>query len=88
MDVSLRPDRGANIFGMLEDLHFPKFLTVCRDPTKQFMASVTAILYPATFLMIEVEPSNLVRRLECRRKGRHQCSEGRGSDRKVINKST
>ena len=84
MDVVLRSDHSANILGTLDDLHFAKLLTVCRHPTQQVTAIFTAILYPTTFPMIQVEPSNLVHHLERRRVGKHQCTEGRGSNRKTI----
>ena len=76
MDVALRSDHGANMSGILDDLHFSKLLTVCRHPTQQFMAIFTAILHPTTFLMIQVEPSNSVHHLERKRQGGHPCSEG------------
>ena len=84
LDVALRSYYGANILGMIDDLHFAKFLTVCRHPTQQVMAIFTATLYPTTFLMIQVESSHPIHNHEGRRQGGHQQPEGRGGHHKII----
>ena len=68
MDVALRSDHGAKIFGIRDDFHFAIFFTVCRHPMQQFMAMFTAVLRPTTFPMVPVEPSNPVHHLERRKK--------------------
>ena len=72
----LRSNHGADKLGILGDVHFAKFLTLCRHPTQQVMAIFTAILYPTTFLMIQVQSSHPIHNHQGRRQGGHQQLEG------------
>ena len=88
VEVALRSDHSANIFGVLDYFHFSKLLTGCRHPVQQLMKTFVAILYPTELPMIETEPSHPVHHLEGRREGGHQRREGRSSKRKIISIGT
>ena len=46
LEVALKSNHSAYIFGVLDYFHFAKLLTVCRHPLQQLMTDVIAILYP------------------------------------------
>ena len=72
MEVTLRSNHGAYMFGILDFFHFAKFITICRNPIQQFIATFAAILYPTAFRMIDVESSHAIHNHKGWRQGVNQ----------------
>ena len=88
VEVALGSNHCANVFGVLDNFHFAKLLTVCRHPVQQLMTTVPSILHATALPMIEIEPSHLIHHHEGRRQGAHQRLEERSSNRKIISIGT
>ena len=85
VEKALRSNHSSDVLSVLDNFHFAKFLTVCRQPIQLLLvATVAAILYPTTLPMTEVEPSQPVHHHQGWRQSGHQQPKGRSRHRKII----
>ena len=60
MNVTIWADHGSDVFGVPDDLHLTKLLTILRWPMPQGSSSFTTIPNPTAFAIVQVEASNMV----------------------------
>ena len=64
--MTLRPDHGTHICGIIDKLHLTKLTTLSGDPIQEFLTYVAAILNPIAFPMIKVRPAIHSTAINCR----------------------
>ena len=77
MKASIWANHGSNIFGVPDNLHLTELIAILRDPCPQRIPSLSAILNPTAFALIQIEASNGIHRTKCWCQCSHQLSKKR-----------